>query len=496
MPAFRVAIVAAVSSSAQAADDKASIPQQVADGHRICEVRDWRPAAEVIIPGHSRNYNWLHEIVRDCPPYAEMIRLIESHAIDLVVCRDYDRLWRTDALRAQVTALCREHGVQIYSINQPVEPSPPDKLEQSDTGRLAEVLFGYIAEAENRTRTRRRMIGMGNRIARGWDCFGNCHPYGYRVVPGEEVLGAIPHEAAIIREIFALYLEGESIYGIAAALNARGVPPPSVARPHLDKLVRARQWNIQSISNMLAQEYYCGAVRWGKFRNPNGLHEPLVSREDWERCQGMKRVHLRRCRLKHYNPLNGLARCGLCGYAMGVNWSGHSRERGILRCSRHVATRGRECVSNGRCFRRVRDQLVAAIQAAIRDPEAFLAARREQSESGPMRERLDAIASEIGELQAGIARWDLVYERGGVDVDRYLGHIDQLKQSIAIRERDRADLQQMADSEARARAELTDLASQIDVLADMTDEELRPIYVSLIRELRFYPRREPDILWW
>ncbi|NLT73160.1 MAG: recombinase family protein, partial [Chloroflexi bacterium] len=114
MPPLRAAIVAAVSDPKQAAADKASIPDQIKDSRRLCEVRDWTPAAEVIIPGHSRNYNWLHEIVRDCPEYGEMIDLIEAGAVDLIVCRDYDRLWRTDALRAQVTALCREHGVQVY----------------------------------------------------------------------------------------------------------------------------------------------------------------------------------------------------------------------------------------------------------------------------------------------------------------------------------------------------------------------------------------------
>lgn len=42
---------------------------------------------------------------------------------------------------------------------------------------------------------------------------------------------------------------------------------------------------------------------------------------------------------------------------------------------------------------------------------------------------------------------------------------------------------------------LADLAPYADRLADMTDEELRPIYVALIRQLRFFPRRDPDIIW-
>ena len=495
MSTFRAVIVAAVSDPKQAAADKASLPEQLKDGYRLCEVRDWKPVSEVVIPGHSRNYDWLHEIVRDCPEYAEMIRLVEAGAVDLLVCRDYDRLWRTDALRAQVTALCRQHGVQVYSINQPVEPSPPDKLEQSDTGRLSEVVFGLIAEQENRTRVRRRMIGMGNRIAQGLDGFGKCIPYGYMRVLGLAVLQVVAAEAAIVRWIFACFLDGDSMYAIAEALNARGVPPPYATRPHLAKLVRRFCWTSSSISGILAQEFHCGAVRYGKFYNPAGLHETIITRDDWERCQSIRRLHIQRTRPIHFNPFNGMGRCGLCGYAMSFHARPKERSA-VMRCSHYMASHGRACQANGRSIRKVRSQVIAALQSAIRDPAAFLEARRQQHEIGAMRERLNAIGTEIAELQAAQTRWDMVYERGGMDVDQYMAHIDRLHAAIAIRERDRRDMEELAANETRAGAKLAGLSQYADTLDEMTDEELRPVYVGLIRELRFYPARAPEIIWW
>ena len=495
MPPLRAAIVAAVSDPKQAAADKASIPDQLKDSHRLCEVREWQSTAEIIIPGHSRNYNWLHEIVRDCPEYGEMIRLIESSAVDIIVCRDYDRLWRTDALRAQVTALCREHGVQVYSINQPVEPSPPGKAGQSDTGRLSEVLFGYISEQENRTRVRRRMIGMANRIARGRDGFGKCVPYGYERITGNPVLQVIPAEAGIVRWIYERFLEGDSMYAIAESLNVRSVPPPYATRPHLAKLVRRFCWTTSSISGILGQEFYCGGVHYGEFHNHAGLHETIVAREDWERCGAIRRLHLRRSRPIHFNPFNGMGRCGLCGYAMSFHARPEERSA-VMRCSHYMASHGKACRANGRSIRKVRRQVVAAIQTAIRDPAAFLEARRQQHAVGATRERLDAIGKEVEELRASLARWDVVYERGGMGVEQYMAHIDRLHAAIAARERDRRDLEELAANETRAGAKLADLSPYADALENMTDEELRPIYVSLIRELRFYPGRAPDILWW
>src|SRR4030042_1313320 len=182
---FRALIVAAVSTGSQAPEDKYSIPQQVEVCREICQVRNWQVASSIEIRGHSRNYNWLHEIIRDCPESGQMVPRIESRQIDLIVVRDYDRLWRTDALRAQVAALCREHGVQIFSLNQPVEPQGPLHLQDAGDSRfIIEALSGIIGQQENKARVRRMRVGMAGRIRRGLHFSGSHPPYGHRVNGG------------------------------------------------------------------------------------------------------------------------------------------------------------------------------------------------------------------------------------------------------------------------------------------------------------------------
>jgi len=97
---MRAVIVVAVSTGAQATEEKYSIPQQLEACQATCQQRGWTVAHEITLLGHSRNCDWLHEIVRDSEGYGQWVQLVESEAEDLVVCRDYDRLWRTDALRA------------------------------------------------------------------------------------------------------------------------------------------------------------------------------------------------------------------------------------------------------------------------------------------------------------------------------------------------------------------------------------------------------------
>jgi len=121
---FRTIIWAAVSTPDQATDQKQSIPAQIEAARKTIQERGWYEVAEpLVVPGHSRYINWLDQAVAEIPQMKALIELAEADKIDLVVVRDWDRLARTDSLRVQISTRLREQGVQVYSLNQPVEPS-------------------------------------------------------------------------------------------------------------------------------------------------------------------------------------------------------------------------------------------------------------------------------------------------------------------------------------------------------------------------------------
>ncbi len=496
MPTFRALSIAAVSDPKQAAEDKISLADQHDLNHRWATTNDTEIVENITIPGHSRYYTFLDEIVLDCPEYADVLRWVRSHTINLILIAYYTRLYRTMELQTAIMAECRANGVQVFSPVEGGNLQPPDRVRVMAIDKLQDSVRGYRAESEIEALIQRHDTGMKGRIARGLACYGAAIPYGYRRVKGEAVLQVVPAEVAVVRDIFERYLAGESVAAIAAFLNERSVLPPSATRPYMDKSVRRREWSVGGVSDILGHEYYCGTVHWGRYHNPNGQHEGIISRADWERVQMMKRVHLYRSHPAHFKPYAGLARCGLCGYAMVHSFSGKARRTGSIRCSRHVATRGRECVSNSHAAIPVRQHLIAALRDAIANPDTFLEARREQQENGATRKRLDDITAEIAEAEAAMRRWDVAYERNGIDLDHYLGLVGRLKASLSILHKDRDDLQHLVDSESRTSDHLADLRPILDDLTDMVDEALRPIYVALIRELRFYPRQLPEIIWW
>lgn len=300
---MRAVIVAAVSTGAQAAQEKYSIPQQLEVCRQVCDSHGWIVVATLSIEGHSRNYDWLHEIIRDCPEYGQLVKLIESRGIDLVVCRDYDRLWRTDALRAQLTALCRQHSVQIFSLNQPIEVRDREHLTiGSDSRLIVEAMSGVISQIENESRKRRHRLGMVARTRTGLHpC---APPYGYS--KDGDGLVVVPDEARWVRRAFEQRAEGYGLKLIAKELNERDIPSPA-----------GKRWCTSTVRRMLHRPVYLGYITWGD-ELVKARHEAIVDGDLWERVQRIneRRAGWRFDRRELRHALSGLAICGFCGSRM------------------------------------------------------------------------------------------------------------------------------------------------------------------------------------
>lgn len=491
---FRALVVAAVSTGAQASEEKYSLPQQIEACGEVCEARGWQVIETIEIRGHSRYYNWLHEIIRDCPEYGQMVSLIESGRLDLIVVRDYDRLWRTDALRAQLAALCREHGVQIFSLNQPVEPEDPAHLRESTDSRLiVEALSGIIGQQENRARVRRLRLGMAGRIRRGLHHSGGFPPYGYRR-DGEGRLVLDPMEVPWVRHIFRRYLAGRGIKGIAMELTEMGVPPPVSKRPTTPH--PSGEWRYKTISDILHNPVYKGFAYWGGVENPEGQHESLVDPADFDRVQVIlaERGRFRSSPQDPERVLRGLARCGFCGYAM-TYW----RLQGdlYLRCSLYGRTAGKRCRSNAHVAHRVHAQVLAQVQAVLDDPDLFLRMREEERQSDEAQAELEALERQLGEVQRRYARWDRLYEEEKINADELLMHRQRIYgRTDRLMARREELLGQLVDEEQFAET-LTGLSDLVAQVAELPPHRLREeVYAPLIRRVILKRGSPPQIVWW
>jgi site-specific DNA recombinase len=199
------------------------------------------------------------------PGYQEMLNAARAGAFEIIVVEDVSRLWRSNAEFGPRSAELSDLGVQLVTC-------VGDDTRRDGWGLMLVIkqAIGEQARREISYRTRRGLEGLA---LAGKSTGGRT--YGYS---GGQVY---PVEAARVRQMFELAGAGMSQEAIAARLNAEGVPT-----------ARGSQWRQSTVSGILRNERYLGAVQWGRtsyggsaadsLRKRRVVRQegPLVSRQD------------------------------------------------------------------------------------------------------------------------------------------------------------------------------------------------------------------------
>lgn len=167
-------------------------------------------------------------------------------------------------------------------------------------------------------------------------------PFGYVIVDNDKRLPVVDEPAAsYVRRIFDMRLKGFSANKIKDVLNLEDVPCPQ--RYMLEKFGQKgdprglRYWSAESVKWILKNPIYTGdlvqqRVTTVSYKNHKRIyrdeseflvikntHEPIVSRETWERIQEMQRSVSQGRQMKRsgfVHPLSGLMFCADCGGKM------------------------------------------------------------------------------------------------------------------------------------------------------------------------------------
>ena len=212
---FRCAIWAAVSTDAQAANDKVSLDEQEAQCRALITARAWvETAGPYIVPGESRT-RWVN--LRDAeiaiPQLHAMLDAAQAGRYELLIMYDYNRL---RDLLDPVAKTLSHYGAQIYSLSQPVEPQPPAQYTPyaSDASAMMQGLSRIISQAQNADLRRKYKFAMPRRASER----GLPHriPWGYMKPPGRETdRNAVPvqntEQTALIRRAAEMYVAGRPL---------------------------------------------------------------------------------------------------------------------------------------------------------------------------------------------------------------------------------------------------------------------------------------------
>ncbi len=496
---YRAVVYAAVSDPSQVRDHY-SIDEQLVACRAECQRRQWPVAAEIVIPGHSRFYRRLHELVRDCAPYAQLIALVEARQIDLIVCYALDRLWRTDRLRMELEDLCEDHGVQIYAVSQPVEPRVDITDEPDFARRWVSRLSGALSEDEIARFKSRSQAGKLGRARAGLHMSWIHPPYGYRQVDTHQPLEVEESQALWVRWIFERRAQGWSMGRIANTLNARGIPSAHGAA-----------WRERVVKQVLSNAFYAGRIVYRRYSRGKprrvtieqifeGRHQPLVSTELWEAAQRINAAGHRdyhSCLTDEPHILTGMLRCGLCGDAMCYRRqiSSNGNVNHYIYCSRYNHTNGEGCSYNGHSARQVEAYVLDQVRAAIQDPQALLLALDSVQQRDRRQERIAQLEASLQGLEQRAQRLLDAVELGHFPLDELARRQKNLSAQRQVLEHELATLRQSESHLAGMLAQLSSLHDLADELDHLAPSELRQVYRQLIHRITLRRGESPHIDW-
>ena len=300
------------------------------------------------------------------PAFSRLLEDIDSGKVNLVITKDLSRLGRDYIQTGYYTDVYfSRKRVRYIAVNDGIDTNRDD----NDIAPFKNILNDmYAKDLSRKVKSAKRQ-----RAYKGYYISAQA-PYGYKVDPTNRNRLIVDEEAAaVVKEIFRLSLAGNSLSQISRILTARQIVTPGVykAQNGDTRFSRYQQgkdslfgWCYQTVRAILRDQVYTGDMVNHKVEVINyktkerarvpkeqrivvtDRHEPLVSREDYERVQTL--ISLRHRPKKHNfdNVFKDLTFCAECGHRMTLMMKPlNAGSTPLIRCTHHY-TNPEDCKHN------------------------------------------------------------------------------------------------------------------------------------------------------
>lgn len=289
------------------------------------------------------------------PGFQSLMKSAMQGEVDVIIVKDLSRIGRNyievgNILEQELPSM----DVRVIAINDNFDSSAYEGTTAGMAVIIKMMTYDlYSKQLSHKVRQAQyRLMEEGRYV--------NVPPYGYMPEEGNKhhlVIDEAP--ADIVRLIFKKIIAGFSTSEVACLLNEKGVAPPSVykgVKKKNPKFNKNPLWTHSVIVDIIRNEKYCGAMVYHKRKKMKvsdlhemrtdkkdwliveDTHEPIVSREEFERAQEALRKVRKHTKKKPARQDNVFF-CPYCGYRLRRTYG-----RDVyLSCSHQPYTDNEDC---------------------------------------------------------------------------------------------------------------------------------------------------------
>lgn len=255
--------------------------------------------------------------------FQRMIRDCMDGQIDIILTKSVSRFSRNTVDTIQYVRMLKEKGIAVIFEKEGINT-------MTEQGEMFITLMSTLAQNEVESLSQNVKMGIRMKQKRGEMMgFNGCLGYDYH--PEDKSITVNEEEAETVRLIFELYLQGYGTYTIARQLTEMG---------RINKK-GGTTWTDSGILGIIKNEKYKGDLLMEKTFTVDPIskrrienfgeqeqyyvkdhHEPIISREDWEKAQKIRKSRSRPSKVmadgrrEKYTrkfAFSSMCECGFCG---------------------------------------------------------------------------------------------------------------------------------------------------------------------------------------
>lgn len=307
-------------------DNGYSIDSQLRMIKEYCEKNEYDIVDVYNDAGHSGK-----DLLR--PDMQRLLKDIKSHKLEKLIAIKVDRLTRNNYDGFWLLNYCEEHDVKIELILEPYDVSTAN-------GEMIfgmNLVFGQRERKEIGARTKRAMEEMALERVHPSKA-----PYGYIRNKETGHLEIEPIEAEVIKDIFDLCKQGNSVRGIATIMK------------DTNRYLKNGKWKSDRVYKILTNSIYIGTFAFGKYKRKaqdilyvENYCEAIIDNETWNITRKVLEKNKHPNYGEHIHLFTSLVKCPECGGILSSTNSFKNSGTPKEKIYYHLTCKNPNCKSKG-----------------------------------------------------------------------------------------------------------------------------------------------------